>query len=115
MNEATVRIMCPKLTCRRILAVPVSARGKAVRCSGCGTYVKVPAPGTPGAPAAAAPAAPPNTVRRSTRLSLAINFLVIISRLLSARCRFMGRSVRSPAPLAPARIQHAQSRAPRHP
>lgn len=40
-----VRIMCPKLTCRRVLAVPQSARGKVVRCRTCGTNIKVPMPG----------------------------------------------------------------------
>jgi hypothetical protein len=37
-----IQIMCPKLTCRRILAVPVGARGKKVRCRGCGSTVRVP-------------------------------------------------------------------------
>jgi hypothetical protein len=40
-NEV-VRIMCPKLTCRRVLAVPTSARGKIVRCRTCGMNIKVP-------------------------------------------------------------------------
>ncbi|GAB4387141.1 MAG: hypothetical protein Kow0022_18400 [Phycisphaerales bacterium] len=43
MASETVRIMCPNLTCRRVLAVPESARGKAVRCKNCGTAVSVPA------------------------------------------------------------------------
>lgn len=51
-DTQTVRIMCPKLTCRRILAVPLSTRGKAVRCSGCGSYIKVPGGGAPADPAA---------------------------------------------------------------
>jgi hypothetical protein len=62
----TVRIMCPNLTCRRILAVPTSARGKTVRCKNCTMNIRVPAQppardaGTPAAGAAAseAPAAP---------------------------------------------------------
>lgn len=41
-NQDTVRIMCPNLTCRKILAVPVSARGKTVRCRGCATNIRVP-------------------------------------------------------------------------
>jgi hypothetical protein len=66
MPEDAIRVMCPNLTCRKILAVPVSARGKTVRCKGCGTNIRVPAkpvptvPGTkPAEPAGAgAPAAP---------------------------------------------------------
>lgn len=42
MQEAVVRVMCPNLKCRRILAVPVTARGKAVRCRGCGSHVRIP-------------------------------------------------------------------------
>jgi len=38
----TVRIMCPSLTCRTVLAVPESARGKTVRCKSCGAAVLVP-------------------------------------------------------------------------
>lgn len=37
-----VRIMCPNLTCRKVLAVPASARGKTVRCKSCGTNIRVP-------------------------------------------------------------------------
>ena len=43
MAEETIRLMCPNLTCRKILAVPSSARGKTVRCRGCATNIKVPA------------------------------------------------------------------------
>ena len=42
MASETIRIMCPNLTCRRVLAVPESARGKTVRCKTCGTAVSVP-------------------------------------------------------------------------
>lgn len=41
-NESIIQIMCPKLTCRRILAVPARARGKLVRCRGCGSTIRVP-------------------------------------------------------------------------
>ena len=41
-NSAVIQIMCPKLTCRRILAVPARARGKLVRCRGCGSTIRVP-------------------------------------------------------------------------
>ncbi len=37
-----IRIMCPNLACRRVLAVPITARGKVVKCSGCGKNVRVP-------------------------------------------------------------------------
>ncbi|RMD60950.1 MAG: hypothetical protein D6824_08655 [Planctomycetota bacterium] len=40
--EKIVRVMCPALRCRRILAVPESARGKTVRCKGCGMSVRIP-------------------------------------------------------------------------
>lgn len=49
MPDDTVRIMCPKLTCRKVLAVPSSARGKTVRCRACGTSIRVPAPEAPAA------------------------------------------------------------------
>jgi predicted RNA-binding Zn-ribbon protein involved in translation (DUF1610 family) len=42
MSETTIRIMCPNLTCRKVLAVPPIARGKAVRCRSCGTNIRVP-------------------------------------------------------------------------
>ena len=42
MTEATIRIMCPSLNCRRILTVPVSSRGKKVRCRNCGTTLLIP-------------------------------------------------------------------------
>lgn len=58
MPDQTVRIMCPNLTCRRVLAVPNSARGKTVRCRNCSTNIRVPsASGTPAAPKAEAPPA----------------------------------------------------------
>ncbi|HEX8876415.1 MAG TPA: hypothetical protein VF777_06680 [Phycisphaerales bacterium] len=44
MAAETVRIMCPNLTCRKVLAVPENARGKTVRCKGCGTNIRVPPP-----------------------------------------------------------------------
>ena len=43
MANGSVKIMCPKLTCRKILAVPEVARGKTVRCKSCGTCIRVPA------------------------------------------------------------------------
>lgn len=39
----TVQIMCPNLTCKKLLAVPQSARGKTVRCKSCQTAIRVPA------------------------------------------------------------------------
>ena len=44
MSINTIRIMCPNLTCRKVLAVPVSARGKTVRCRGCGISIRIPQP-----------------------------------------------------------------------
>ncbi len=42
MATSTVRIMCPNLVCRKVLAVPESCRGKTVRCKTCGTNIRVP-------------------------------------------------------------------------
>jgi ribosomal protein S27E len=41
-EENVIRIMCPNLGCRRILAVPGHARGKLVRCRSCGTTIRIP-------------------------------------------------------------------------
>ncbi len=41
-NEDVVRIMCPNLGCQRVLAVPGAARGKVVRCRGCGSNIRIP-------------------------------------------------------------------------
>jgi ribosomal protein S27E len=42
MSAEHLRIMCPSLSCRRVLAVPTSSRGKNVRCKSCGATIKVP-------------------------------------------------------------------------
>lgn len=62
MAEDVIRIMCPNLLCRKVLAVPTTARGKTVRCKSCSTAIRIPdkageprpAPGkaAPGKPAA---------------------------------------------------------------
>jgi len=39
----SIRILCPNLKCRALLAVPTAARGKSVRCRSCGTRVRIPA------------------------------------------------------------------------
>lgn len=39
---ASIKIMCPNLRCRAVLAVPTEARGRLVRCKNCGTNIKVP-------------------------------------------------------------------------
>lgn len=41
-DQNTIRIMCPNLACQRILAVPVHARGKLVRCRSCGITIRIP-------------------------------------------------------------------------
>jgi hypothetical protein len=46
-----VRLICPNLSCRSILAVPISARGKMVRCRACGMRVTVPKLGAEAEPA----------------------------------------------------------------
>jgi len=48
-----IRLVCPNLKCRRILVVPENTRGKAIRCSACGTAIRVP-DSRPAAPADAA-------------------------------------------------------------
>ena len=42
MTNSSIRLMCPNLRCRTLLAVPVTARGKNVRCRLCGTKIQVP-------------------------------------------------------------------------
>lgn len=42
MTGDVIRIMCPRLTCRKVLAVPTSARGRTVRCRSCGATLRVP-------------------------------------------------------------------------
>lgn len=42
MAVSAIRIMCPNLRCRAVLAVPAEARGRMVRCRSCGTSIKVP-------------------------------------------------------------------------
>ncbi len=42
-TDNVIRIMCPNIVCKRILAVPSHARGKLVRCRGCGINIRIPA------------------------------------------------------------------------
>lgn len=42
MANSAIRMMCPNLRCRSLLAVPASARGKNVRCKQCGSRITVP-------------------------------------------------------------------------
>lgn len=59
MQNETLRIMCPKLTCKKILVVPASSRGKNVRCKNCGSTIRVPDRPPPAPPPEnAAPPAP---------------------------------------------------------
>lgn len=53
VTEATLRIKCPSLTCRKILAVPTSSRGKTVKCKNCGGMIRIPQRSAPTAEAAA--------------------------------------------------------------
>ncbi len=50
-DESLIRIMCPNLSCQRILVVPEGARGKVVRCRVCGMNIRIPAAKEPGDPA----------------------------------------------------------------
>jgi len=47
MAQQMLRMMCPNLTCRKVLSVPEAARGKTVRCKQCGTNIRVPGPRSP--------------------------------------------------------------------
>jgi len=42
MAESAIRIMCPNLRCKAVLAVPAEARGRMVRCRACSANIKVP-------------------------------------------------------------------------
>ena len=55
-NESLIRIMCPNLSCQRILAVPEQARGRIVRCRVCGMNIRIPQAKTGGEAPAKAPA-----------------------------------------------------------
>jgi hypothetical protein len=61
MPENVVRLMCPNLRCRAILAVPGEARGRLVRCKNCGANIKIPdkGGGEPAKPDVSAPAQKP--------------------------------------------------------
>jgi hypothetical protein len=52
--DNVIRIMCPNLACKRVLAVPSHARGKLVRCRGCGINIKIPVAKTKAIPPSAA-------------------------------------------------------------
>lgn len=47
MGDGHVKIMCPSLLCRKVLSVPVSARGKTVRCKACSTVIRIPEKAAP--------------------------------------------------------------------
>lgn len=36
--------MCPNVVCRKIMSVPVSARGKVVQCPQCRKRIRIPVP-----------------------------------------------------------------------
>jgi hypothetical protein len=57
MSDGIVRLMCPNLKCRTILAVPGSARGRVVRCAACGGSVRIPSAPAPSSPVATPPPA----------------------------------------------------------
>jgi len=40
--DSSVTILCPNLTCRSVLRVPQSLRGKKIRCGKCGKCFLVP-------------------------------------------------------------------------
>ena len=42
LEQQSIRIMCPNVGCRRVLAVPMTARGRQVRCRFCSTSIRIP-------------------------------------------------------------------------
>lgn len=52
-HQETIRLMCPNVVCKRVLAVPLTARGRQVRCRFCGTSIRVPVKKEPPKPAPA--------------------------------------------------------------
>lgn len=54
-SPQVLRVRCPNLMCQRILAVPVMARGKLVRCRNCGMTLRIPSKPDTGATPAASP------------------------------------------------------------
>jgi len=41
-QKQSILIKCPSLICGKVLSVPVTARGKTIRCRSCGSTVRVP-------------------------------------------------------------------------
>ncbi len=54
MSSGKLRIVCSNLKCRTILNVPITARGKTIRCGQCGFRVRIPgqSEAAPSSPAA---------------------------------------------------------------
>ena len=65
MPENVIRIMCPNLRCRSILAVPTDARGRLVRCKTCGNNIKIPQKAVPKVEGAPAAEADPKAAKKS--------------------------------------------------
>ena len=61
-DERVIRIMCPNLVCLSVLSVPERARGKLVRCGGCGVNIRIPQTKTDNPTTdASEPATPPSS------------------------------------------------------
>ncbi|HEX8323631.1 MAG TPA: hypothetical protein VF595_06925 [Tepidisphaeraceae bacterium] len=54
-GPAPAQILCPNLSCRKLLAVPPEVRGQVVRCQHCQCLLRVP-PAMPAATPAPSPA-----------------------------------------------------------
>ena len=50
--EQVIRIMCPNVICRKIMSVPIGARGKIVQCPSCRKRIRIPKAGVAQMPAA---------------------------------------------------------------
>ena len=42
MAEQTIRVMCPNVVCRKVMSVPIAARGKVVQCPQCRKRIRIP-------------------------------------------------------------------------
>lgn len=42
MAENAIRVMCPNVACRKVMSVPIAARGKVVQCPQCRKRIRIP-------------------------------------------------------------------------
>ena len=113
-----VKVRCP--TCEKVLNAPETARGKAIKCPGCETKVKVPAGDAAGGDRGAIPAGKRSTKKPAKKaadsddddffwpISISIRSSIAVRRCApNARARFP-KTLRS-APSAASILQPASS------